>query len=101
MQVPVRHIADEELLERWKVSKQLDQLIELASLRGSAEHVVGLPNLNEGDDTPSGVVAAMNYPEGFVVPGAVGSDINCGLRLLPSPVPSREPPPRLPPSPTH
>ena len=96
MQVPVRLIADEELLERWMVSKQLDQLIELASLRGSTEHVVGLPNLNEGDDTPSGVVAAMSYPEGFVVPWAVGSDINCGLRLLTSAVPGRELTPRLP-----
>lgn len=96
MQVPVRLIADEELLERWMVSKQLDQLIELASLKGSAEQVVGLPNLNEGDDTPSGVVAAMEYPQGFVVPWAVGSDINCGLRLLTSAVPEREIIPRLP-----
>jgi len=96
MQVPVRLIADEDLLERWMVSKQLDQLIELASLKGSAEQVVGLPNLNEGDDTPSGVVAAMDYPQGFVVPWAVGSDINCGLRLLTSAVPEREITPRLP-----
>jgi len=34
MQVPIRLIADEALLERWIGSRQLEQSIELAELPG-------------------------------------------------------------------
>jgi tRNA-splicing ligase RtcB len=95
MQVPIRLIADEALLERWLGSQQLEQLIELAALPGVAAQVVALPNLSEGE-SPSGAAAAMRYPEGSLVPAAVGPDINCGLRLLSSPLSEDELTPRLP-----
>jgi tRNA-splicing ligase RtcB (3'-phosphate/5'-hydroxy nucleic acid ligase) len=97
MQVPVRFIADRVLLRRWLESDQLQQLIDLAALPGGAAPVVGLPNLNQGDATPSGAVAATHYPEGFLVPSAVGPDINCGLRLLSSSLNEQELAPRLAP----
>jgi tRNA-splicing ligase RtcB len=94
MQVPLRLIADEALLERWMGSRQLEQLIELAELPGATAQVVALPNLSEGD-APSGSAAAMRYPEGSLVPAAIGPDINCGLRLLTSPLGKDDLTPRL------
>src|ERR1700736_4827457 len=38
----------------------------------------------------------MRYPDGSLIPAAVGPDINCGLRLLTSPLSEDELTPRLP-----
>jgi tRNA-splicing ligase RtcB len=41
-----------------------------------------MPDMHQGYGFPIGGVAATRYPEGVVSPGAVGYDINCGVRLL-------------------
>jgi len=95
MQVPVRLVADVPLFEEWIAQDRLNPLIDLASVRGCAAQVVGLPNLKQGEDLPSGTALAMQYPDGFLVPSAIGPDINCGFRLLTSPLNQDELVPRL------
>jgi tRNA-splicing ligase RtcB len=95
MQVPVRLVADVPLFEEWIAEERLKPLIDMASVRGCAAQVVGLPNLKQGEDLPSGTALAMQYPDGFVVPSAIGGDINCGFRLLTSSLNQDELVPRL------
>jgi len=46
--------------------------------------VVVMPDVHQGYGFPIGGVAAMRSPEGVISPGAIGYDINCGVRLLAS-----------------
>jgi tRNA-splicing ligase RtcB len=50
--------------------------------------------MHEGYGFPVGGVAATLIPDGVVSPGGVGFDINCGVRLLSTPVPYAEVKPR-------
>ena len=43
-----------------------------------------MPDMHQGYGFPIGGVAASRYPEGVISPGAIGYDINCGVRLLAS-----------------
>ncbi|MGO0123068.1 RtcB family protein [Desulfothermobacter acidiphilus] len=61
--------------------KSLEQLMNAASLPGVVEPVIGLPDIHEGFGLPIGGVMAM-APDGVISAGAVGMDINCGVRLL-------------------
>lgn len=55
----------------------LRQARGMAALPG-AVHALGMPDIHAGQTVPNGFVLAT---EGTVVPGAVGRDINCGMRL--------------------
>lgn len=50
----------------------------MAGLPG-VRYALGMPDLHAGSHVPNGFVLAT---EGTVIPGAVGGDINCGMRLL-------------------
>jgi tRNA-splicing ligase RtcB len=41
-----------------------------------------MPDLYSGQGAPTGIVAASKYPVGAIAPGAIGHDINAGVRLL-------------------
>lgn len=84
MRVPVRVIADAELLAGIERDRSLDQLINVATLPGLARHAVGMPDMHEGYGFPVGGVAATRPPDGVISPGGIGFDINCGVRLLSS-----------------
>ena len=43
-----------------------------------------MPDMHQGYGFPIGGVAATEYPHGVISPGAIGYDINCGVRLLAS-----------------
>jgi tRNA-splicing ligase RtcB (3'-phosphate/5'-hydroxy nucleic acid ligase) len=60
----------------------LQQLIDAASLTGVISPVIGMSDLHSGFGLPIGGVMAMDAAEGLVSAGAVGMDINCGVRLL-------------------
>lgn len=60
----------------------LDQLAAAASLSGVIGPVVGMPDIHSGFGLPIGGVMAMDAETGLVSAGAVGMDINCGVRLL-------------------
>src|SRR3990172_7272437 len=84
MRVPVRLFATRELLEQIMDDKSLDQAINAATLPGLVGAVIVMPDMHQGYGFPIGGVAATEFPHGVVSPGAIGYDINCGVRLLAS-----------------
>lgn len=82
MRVPGLVFADEDLLEKMKTDRTLDQCANVAHLPGIYKYSITLPDGHEGYGFPIGGVAATDYDEGVVSPGGVGYDINCGVRLL-------------------
>jgi tRNA-splicing ligase RtcB len=82
MRVPGLVFADQDLLEKMKTDRTLDQCSNVAHLPGIYKYSITLPDGHEGYGFPIGGVAATDYEEGVVSPGGVGYDINCGVRLL-------------------
>ncbi len=90
LRVPVRIFATEALLEPLARSEAMAQAVRVAMLPGLVGHVVLMPDAHAGRGAPFGLVAAMKHPVGAIVPGAIGRDINCGVRLLSSDVKAEE-----------
>jgi len=84
MRVPVRIFATQKLLEQIMDDKSLEQAVNAATLPGLVGTVVIMPDMHQGYGFPIGGVAATKFPQGVVSPGAIGYDINCGVRLLSS-----------------
>ncbi len=84
MLVPVRIFATRDLLETVLKDKSLEQAVNAATLPGLVGHVTVMPDMHQGYGFPIGGVAATRYPDGVISPGAIGYDINCGVRLLAS-----------------
>ncbi len=82
MQAAVRLFATRALLESSLDDLSIDQALNAAALPGLAGPVVVMPDMHQGYGFPIGGVAAFRYPEGIISPGAIGYDINCGVRLL-------------------
>ena len=93
MRVPGRIFADEATIEQLKSDvaegkawNALAQIRNVASLPGIVSAVVALPDVHPGYGFPIGGVGAFDLKEGVVVVGGVGFDINCGVRLLSTPL---------------
>ena len=71
-----------ELLEQSQNDNSIQQLIDASQLRGILSPVVGMPDIHEGYGLPIGGVAVFDLEKGVISAGAVGYDINCGVRLL-------------------
>ena len=84
MRVPVRIFATRQLLEQIKNDKSLEQATNAATLPGLVDRVVVMPDVHQGYGFPIGGVAATRLPHGIISPGAIGYDINCGVRLMAS-----------------
>ena len=82
MRVPARVYADAELWEQISGDRSLEQLMNVATLRGVVGAVYAMPDAHEGYGFPVGGVAAFRTTDGIISPGGVGYDINCGVRLL-------------------
>jgi len=82
MNVPARIYADEELLEAALQDRSVEQLINTSCLPGLLKYTLAMPDIHQGYGPPIGGVAAMEMKRGVISPGAVGYDINCGVRLL-------------------
>ena len=82
MRAPVRVFATQRLLEEVLNDLSMDQAVNAATLPGVVSPVVVMPDMHQGYGFPIGGVAATRYPEGVISPGAIGYDINCGVRLL-------------------
>jgi len=67
----------------------LQQLADAACLPGVVGRVAGMPDLHTGFGLPIGGVMATSLAQGVVSAGAVGMDINCGVRLLSTNIPVR------------
>jgi tRNA-splicing ligase RtcB len=84
MRVPVRLFASERLLDGALGDASLEQAVNASTLPGLVSHVTVMPDVHQGYGFPIGGVAATRLPDGVISPGAIGYDINCGVRLLAS-----------------
>src|SRR5512142_33247 len=95
MRVPVRLFATRKLLEQIIDDKSLEQAVNAATLPGLVGSVVVMPDMHQGYGFPIGGVAATEAPHGVISPGAIGYDINCGVRLLASSIELEQAEPEL------
>lgn len=84
MLVPARIYATGKMLDDIGRDRSLEQLINIATLKGIQKYALVMPDAHEGYGFPIGGVAATLYPDGVISPGGIGYDINCGVRLLKS-----------------
>lgn len=82
MRVPVRILASEALIDNIVQGDAIGQAIETAQLPGLVGHLVVMPDVYQGQGAPVGMVAVSKWPVGAIAPGAIGHDINMGVRLL-------------------
>jgi tRNA-splicing ligase RtcB len=82
MQVPVRLLASREILEAVADDQSLEQAVNASTLPGLVGEVVVMPDMHQGYGFPIGGVAAASVSDGVISPGAIGYDINCGVRLM-------------------
>ena len=95
MRVPVGFFATRKLLEASLNDLSIEQAINASTLPGVVGRVVVMPDMHQGYGFPIGGVAATRFPDGVISPGAIGYDINCGVRLLASSIELEEAAPFL------
>src|SRR5437870_2475058 len=82
MRVPGLVVADEVLMAPIRSEAALAQLANGATLPGIVKAALAMPDIHQGYGLPVGGVVATDVAHGVVSPGAIGFDINCGVRLL-------------------
>jgi len=68
----------------------VSQVVNVACLPGLVGRSLAMPDIHYGYGFCIGGVAAFPAEDGIVLPGGVGYDINCGVRLLASSLPKAE-----------
>jgi tRNA-splicing ligase RtcB len=82
MRVPARVLASESLLSEIAEDKTLEQLRNTTHLPGIRKYAICMPDGHQGYGFPVGGVAGIDAEDGCISPGAVGYDINCGVRMV-------------------
>ena len=82
MRVPGLVVADETLMAAIRSDASLEQVANGATLPGIVKASLAMPDIHQGYGLPVGGVVATDAEDGVVSPGAIGFDINCGVRLL-------------------
>ena len=82
MRVPALIVADDVLMAHIRTEASLQQLANGATLPGIVKAALAMPDIHQGYGLPVGGVVATDAEGGVVSPGAIGFDINCGVRLL-------------------
>jgi tRNA-splicing ligase RtcB len=82
MRVPGLVVADDRLIESIRSDASLEQVANGATLPGIVRAAMAMPDIHQGYGLPVGGVVATDARHGVVSPGAIGFDINCGVRLL-------------------
>src|SRR5437879_6239723 len=95
MRVPGLIYADEPLVRQILEDQAVEQVANAATLPGVIRWAIAMPDIHWGYGFPIGGVAAMRLDDGVISPGAVGYDINCGVRLLATQLTDEEVRPRL------
>lgn len=85
MNVPGRFFLSERLAETLEEGA-VRQLANVAAMPGIVKNSLAMPDIHWGYGFPIGGVAAFEMDEGVISPGGVGFDINCGVRLLATPL---------------
>ena len=86
MRVPARILASESLLEEIVQDKTIEQITNTTHLPGIQTYAICMPDGHQGYGFPVGGVAAIDAENGCISPGAVGYDINCGVRMVKTPL---------------
>jgi tRNA-splicing ligase RtcB len=89
MRVPGKFFLSEVLTNTLE-DGAVTQLANVATLPGIIRHSLAMPDIHWGYGFPIGGVAAFDYNSGVISPGGVGFDINCGVRLLTTPLTVRD-----------
>jgi len=82
MNVDAEIFADAEILLAAIDDNSVQQVINVACLPGIISRSYAMPDIHYGYGFSIGGVAAFDAQSGIVLPGGVGYDINCGVRLL-------------------
>jgi len=82
--------ADRHLLAQIQKDQTLEQVANVATLPGLVGRSLAMPDAHQGYGFCIGGVAAADGRDGVVSAGGVGFDINCGVRLLATPLTSGE-----------
>lgn len=90
MNVDGEVIATREILSAALADGSLEQVVHVASLPGIVNRSLAMPDIHYGYGFCIGGVAAFTAEEGIVLPGGVGYDINCGVRLIATDIPQEE-----------
>ena len=85
MRVPARFFLS-EVLRRSLEPGAIQQLANVATMPGIVKYALAMPDIHWGYGFPIGGVAAFGISDGVISPGGVGFDINCGVRLLATPL---------------
>jgi len=86
--IDVHVYLSEVLFQNHLEDEAIKQLYDATMLPGVVSPVVGMPDIHTGYGLPIGGVMATDYETGVVSAGAVGMDINCGVRLITTKIPS-------------
>jgi tRNA-splicing ligase RtcB len=95
MRVPGLVVADALLIAAIRTDASLEQLANAATLPGIVKAALAMPDIHQGYGLPVGGVVATDAEHGVVSPGAIGFDINCGVRLLRTGLEAAELAPRM------
>jgi tRNA-splicing ligase RtcB len=82
MNVAAELFASEEILKNALEDASVQQVVNVSSLPGILSNSLAMPDIHYGYGFCIGGVAAFPAESGIVLPGGVGYDINCGVRLL-------------------
>ncbi len=82
MNVPIKIYANQEIMNTMQKDRTLMQAANVAKLPSIVKNMIIMPDGHEGYGFPVGGVAAFDAENGIISPGAVGFDINCGVRLI-------------------
>ncbi|MFP3278787.1 MAG: RtcB family protein [Candidatus Micrarchaeota archaeon] len=85
----------DEMLNTIKKDKTIQQALNAATLPGIVGNVMLMPDMHEGYGFPVGGVVAFDADSGIISPGAIGFDINCGVRLIKTNLTEKEVRPKL------
>ncbi len=94
-EVPVGYVPDMRVPGRFFLSEELAptleegavrQLANVATMPGIVRNSLAMPDIHWGYGFPIGGVAAFDMQDGVISPGGVGFDINCGVRLMATPL---------------
>ncbi|MGI0100910.1 MAG: RtcB family protein [Candidatus Micrarchaeaceae archaeon] len=95
MNVPIHIYANEKIVQTMGKDRTLKQAVNATSLPSIVKHMLVMPDGHEGYGFPVGGVAAFDAENGIISPGAVGYDINCGVRLIKTNLNAKEITPKL------
>lgn len=82
MRVPGLIFSSEKMLSQIFSDNAPIQVKNAATLPGVVKYSMAMPDIHWGYGLPIGGVIATDIDEGIISPGGVGSDINCGVRMV-------------------